>query len=286
MPDAGGQLLTAAGGLLAVTTDKQHVYTASILGTKVYDNGVAMPLAWPARLGLNTNMGSLKLVSIVVMERPAYANTIVASVQLTWLQTTCYAVVAASVSDNVIRAIMHYDIELGAPVLLSSCQASPILLATTAHTSTLFLAWDTMLSLYDISGTDSTTQSVSTFPLGSPGISALAGLPTGEVLVSDSKSVFVISGIPSPTFQTLFTVQQGSVTGLTGAGRRLWYLTSDGAVNQYPMPPVSTGGCMAGYTRFPNGPCMQAGYGRFSSDGGIMSVCPAGLNNGIACSYV
>ena len=250
--------------LFSVIADGMKVYSATVLENQIYENGVDMRIS-----------GLGKVFGLGVMERPAFNTQILVVIQMKWWEATCYAVQTVSVFDNSVRALIHYDVAEGSPVLWGSCHTSPILLAVQPGAGKIFLSWDNQVYTYDLGAGSSDVSIVYQSPTTTPTFRSIIALVTGEIMIVAGSSVYLHA--PGGVSDSLIYANASAITAIAAAGRHVWWVAG-GVVGMGVLPATASGGCMAGYVRSTEAvnSCMQAGYGLYSTDGYSVQVCPAG----------
>ena len=140
-------------------------------------------------------------------------------------------------------------------------------------TGNLFMAIDSSIYTYDLSG-DSATYRLLTTGLGL--VRDIFANAMGDLLISTPTRVVWLHGLNVINItNTNNNINTNINTNtIATAGSRVWLLV-DGGILQELMLPLEHKRCAAGFIAA-GGLCMQVGYGRYSYDGMSMQECPPG----------
>ena len=112
-------LLIMGGDMLVATADASSIFTASLFGSCINLFGGS------SGSGCMSTTGSLgSIYSLAIIEREQFNTLLVVSSQINWRGATCFVINTISLYDNVIRALMHYDVSANPSVLWSSCKVN------------------------------------------------------------------------------------------------------------------------------------------------------------------
>ena len=104
--------------MLVATADASSIFTASLFGSCINRFGGSSS-------GCMSTTGSLgSIYSLAIIEREQFNTLLVVSSQINWRGATCFVINTISLYDNVIRALMHYDVSANPSVLWSSCKVN------------------------------------------------------------------------------------------------------------------------------------------------------------------